>query len=60
MTADLYTIQYIRQNKSRLPLPGMKFEDTKMESINIDGLVKSQDLDGFEKCSRSRRANPEE
>ena len=26
----------------------------------IGGLAKSQDLDGFEKCSRSRRANPEE
>jgi len=30
------------------------------ETIKPDDLVKSQDLDGFEKCSRSRRANPEE
>jgi hypothetical protein len=27
---------------------------------NFDVLVKSQNLDGSEKCSRSRRANPEE
>jgi hypothetical protein len=26
----------------------------------LDGLVKSQDFDGFEKCSRSRSENPEE
>ena len=35
---------------NRRDYPGMK----------IDDLVKSQDLDGFEKCSRSRRANSEE
>jgi hypothetical protein len=29
-------------------------------TVKVDGIVKSQNLDGFEKCSRSRRANPEE
>jgi len=28
--------------------------------ITFDELVKSQNLDGFVKCSRSRPANPEE
>jgi hypothetical protein len=60
MTAYLDINQHIRQNKSRLPLPGMKLEDTIIESINIDGSVKSPNFDGFVKSSRSRLANPEE
>ena len=35
-------------------------EETIYDTVIIDDLVKSQNLDGFEKCSRSRRANPEE
>jgi len=41
----------------RLKVQGLRFKSSKLK---VDGLVKSQNLDGFEKCSRSRRANPEE
>jgi hypothetical protein len=32
----------------------------KFSIANLDDSVKSQNLDGFVKCSRSRHANPEE
>ena len=38
----------------------IRLQDSFFINDNFDDLVKSQNLDGFEKCSRSRRANPEE